>query len=122
LFLIANSFCLNGYSQTNNNFPDDRAGFLKAVTDMLNDTKRDDCKQTADELTKSWESLSSIQSDIIDIAQQMRARKMLVTPYFQKFFNTVLAFQQTTKDGSIWGEWKGITDTVIANLRQGNNK
>src|SRR4249919_3929549 len=107
-FLYHISFPLSSAAQSANSFPDDRAGFLKAVTDMLNDTKRDDCKQTADELTKSWESLSSIQSDIIDIAQQMRARKMLVTPYFQKYFNTVLAYEQTTKDGSIWDEWKGI--------------
>jgi len=110
------------FAQNNNSFPDDRAGFLKAVTDMLNDTKRDDCKQTADDLQKSWESMSAIQGDVIDIAQEMKARKMLVTPYFLKFFNTVLAFQQTTKDAGIWDEWKGMTDTVILTLRQGNNK
>jgi hypothetical protein len=119
---IAVFYSFNTSAQNSNAFPDDRAGFLKAVTDMLNDTRRDDCKLTADNLNNSWESLSQIQSDIIDVAQQMRTRKMLVTPYFLKFFNTVLAFHETTNDLSIWDEWKGITDTVISGLRQGNNK
>ena len=90
------------YSQSSNAFPDDRAAFLKAATDMLNDTKRDDCKETADNLTKSWESLSSIQSDIIDVAQQMKTRKMLVTPYFQKFFNTPAYTKLVNKSNEIF--------------------
>ena len=116
-------YSLNLSAQNSNAFPEDRDGFLKAVTGMLTDTKRDDCKETAQQLEQSWSSIqSSMQGDIMDIAAAMRSRRMLVTPYFQKFFNAVLAFQQNTKDNEVWDQWKNMTDTVIMNLKQGNNK
>jgi hypothetical protein len=120
---IAVFYSFNTSAQNSNAFPEDRDGFLKAVTGMLTDTKRDDCKETAQQLEQTWSSIqSSMQGDIMDIAAAMRSRRMLVTPYFQKFFNTVLVFQSNTKDNDVWDQWKTMTDTVIMNLRQGNNK
>jgi len=110
-------------AQTDKSFPDDRPSFLKAVTDLLNDTKRDDCKQTAQDLEKAWPSFtSSEQGDIIELAQAMRTRKMLVTPYFEKYFNTVLTFQQSKQSEDLWDQWKSVTSSVITTIRQGNNK
>ncbi|MEO5675242.1 MAG: hypothetical protein ABIQ74_11410, partial [Chitinophagales bacterium] len=111
------------YAQSDKSFPDDRPSFLKSITDLLNETKRDDAKQTAADLEKTWPAISSArQGDIIEIAQAMRARKMLTSPYFQKYFNSILAFQASKQDDYLWDQWKSITLSVISNLRQGNNK
>src|ERR1043165_5745467 len=115
-FFMATVFCLLtsiSFAQTDKSFPDDRTLFLKAVTDMFNETKRDDCKQLAQDLEKEWPSInSSQQGDIIELAQAMRTRKMLVTPYFQKYFTTILAFQGTKQSLDLWDQWQSAQSSV----------
>ncbi|MCY7410989.1 MAG: hypothetical protein LH473_12010, partial [Chitinophagales bacterium] len=123
LFVASGLLSTNIFAQTTGPLPDDREGFLKAITSLFNDTKRDDCKETAKQLEEAWPLInSSQQGDIIELAQAMRARKMLTLPYFLKYFNVVIAFQHNKISLDIWDDWKNVSSAVIANIRQGNNK
>ena len=122
-FTICILFVKSVLAQSSNNFSDDRTAFLKEAIQLLTDTKREDCRQAADNLEKSWPTLSaSAQADIIEIAQAMRSRKMLVTPYFLKFFNTIIAYPLSKQDEDFFENWKQVTLTVLSGLKQGNNK
>lgn len=111
------------HAQSSGEFSNDPAAFIKEAEQLLTDTKRDDCKQTANELVNAWSTFSASQQyDVIEIANTMRGRKMLVTPYFQKFFNAVVAFRQSKQSDDFFDSWKDITTTVITNQKQGNNK
>jgi hypothetical protein len=47
---------------------------------------------------------------------------MLVSPYFQKFFNTLLAFSLSKENEDVFTTWQEIATAVISGQRQGNNK
>ena len=94
-------------AQGPNDFSNDPATFIKQAEQLLTDTKRDDAKEVARQLVESWAGFSSNQqSGIMDIANAMRQRKMLVTPYFQKYFSAVVAFRQSKRDEDFFDSWK----------------
>lgn len=111
------------HAQVKSEFSNDPATFLKEAGQLLTDTRRDDCQQTARDLENAWPSFSaSMQADIIEMANTMRERKMLVTPYFQKFFNATAAFPKSGQDEEFFESWKEVTSAVITTQRQGNYK
>ncbi|MBK9730187.1 MAG: hypothetical protein IPO83_02685 [Chitinophagaceae bacterium] len=125
VFLISFFLLLitNVFAQTSNSFSNDPTVFLKEATQLLTDTKRDDCQQTARELQDTWPKFSrSQQSDIIELANIMKEKKMLVTPYFQKFFNAVVSFRQSSQSDDFFDSWKEVTIAVINGQRQGSFK
>jgi hypothetical protein len=110
-------------AQVNNDFSNDPATFIKQAEQLLTDTKREDTKEVARQLVESWGNFSgNQQSGIIEIANAMRQRKMLVTPYFQKYFSAVVAFRQSKRDEDFFDSWKEMMVAVIGSQKQGNNK
>ncbi|MEO6167563.1 MAG: hypothetical protein ABIO46_01005 [Chitinophagales bacterium] len=123
LFFAIILMCSSSFAQSAPGFSNDPAAFLKEATQLLTDTRREECQQTAKDLEDAWPLFSASQkSDIIELATSMRERKMLVTPYFQKFFATVVAFRKNFKDEDFFDSWKDVSAAVITNQRQGNYK
>ena len=111
------------YAQSNAGFSNDPAVFIKEASQLLTDTKRDDCQQTAKDLQVAWQAFGpSQQADIIAIATTMKERKMLVTPYFQKFFAAAAAFKTSGQNDDFFDNWQEVTTEVISTQRQGNYK
>lgn len=111
------------YAQSNAGFSNDPAVFIKEASQLLTDTKRDDCQQTAKDLQVAWQAFGpSQQADIIAIATTMKDRKMLVTPYFQKFFAAAAAFKTSGQNDDFFDNWQEVTTEVISTQRQGNYK
>ena len=118
LFLLPYSLA---FSQTS--FTTDATAFPKEVEAFLNETKRDDAREIGKVFTESWAAFSSSQQgDIIELANIMRAKKMLVYPYFLKYFTALMDYQVANPGASIFDSWKEVTVAVINNQKQGNNK
>lgn len=123
LFFTFWSLSLYARAQSANEFSTDPAIFLKQAIQLLADTKRDDCQQTAGALQDAWPQFSpSQQADLITLAAAMKERKMLVTPYFQKFFAAAAAFKLSKQQDDLFDAWQEVTTTVISSQRQGNYK
>lgn len=104
-------------------FSDSREQFIKELVQLLQDTRRDDCKQAAQQLMKVWPELGPlVQGDVHEVARSMQSRRMLTHPYFYKLALVTIAYQQGKPGADSWNSWKEVAVGVLANLRQGNNK
>lgn len=121
--IFLSSLYAGAQAQSSTDFSGDPAAFLKEASQLLTNTKREDCQQTAKDLENAWPKFSGAeQSDIIELANNMRGRKMLVTPYFQKFFEAVASIKQYSQNDDLFDSWNEVTTAVINGQRQGNYK
>ncbi|MCS6990911.1 MAG: hypothetical protein NZL95_03530 [Chitinophagales bacterium] len=118
IFVLCNrAFCQSGA------FSESREQFIRELSQLLNDTKRDDCKQAAQQLAQAWPQLGNVvQGDLIEVAKLMQSRRMLAHPYFYKLALAALAYQKNDPGSHSWSSWYEVAIEVLKNLRQGNNK
>lgn len=104
-------------------FSQSRDQFIKELAQLLTDTKRDDCRQAAQQLQQAWPSLgTTVQGDVLEVAQRMQGRRMLAHPYFCKLALVAIAYHEGKPGSESWSSWYEVAMEVLANLRQGNNK
>ncbi len=110
-------------AQSSSGFSQNPDEFVKQLTQVLLDTKRDDCKEAAQQLMRAWSGFSpGLQRDLMQVAERMQKRRMLTYPYFFKLAEVVLAYHRSDPGAEIWNSWTEVAHTVLEGLRQGNNK
>ena len=103
--------------------PFEASNFQKEMMNVLNNTKQPDCQDAAKAFETSWLKLNgSQQNSVIEIANLMRTRKMLVLPYFRDFVVSLNAYAGGKISSGTFDEWSSTLKQLIANLPKGNNK
>jgi hypothetical protein len=104
-------------------FETNAENYIKQVSKLLNDTKRDDLNKLADNFAITFPKYNATyQQKIIAISNSMRDRKMLLVPYFIKFFQAVNDYHTSKLPAGILEDWLEIVPQIIANQKPGNNK
>ena len=123
LALLFALFATKAFAQTVPPFETNPANFLAQVQGLLADTKREDLQKLGEEFAVSWPKYSGTQQQtIIALANLMQERKMLMVPYFVKYFQVIQGYPNTKITAATFDEWTAIVPKVIANQKQGNNK
>ena len=104
-------------------FETNAENYIKQVSKLLDDTKRDDLKKLSDDFGVTFlQYNSTYQQQIIAISNTMRDRKMLLVPYVIKFFQAVNDFHTSKLPPGILEQWLEIVPQIIVNQKPGNNK
>ena len=99
------------------------SNFQKELMNLLDNTKQPDCQAAAKNFENSWLKLNgSQQNSMIEIANLMRTRKMLVVPYYRDFVIAVNAYAGGKISSNTFDEWSSTLKQLITNLPKGNNK
>src|SRR5687767_7654313 len=94
------------FAQTTPPFETNPANFVTQVTGLLNDTKREDLAKLAEEFVISWPKYSGTQQQtIIDLANRMQERKMLLVPYYVKYFQVIQGYPNSKITAATFDEW-----------------
>ena len=109
------------FAQTDKPF--EASNFQKEMIQLLENTQQQDCKDAAKGFESSWLKLNgSQQNSVIEIANMMRTRKMLVIPYFRDFVMSINAYSTGTISSNTFDQWSETLKQLITNLQKGNNK
>ncbi|TSA51645.1 MAG: hypothetical protein D4R43_00455 [Sphingobacteriales bacterium] len=120
LFLLS-AFSINVFAQADKPF--EASNFQKELMNLLENTKQPDCHDAAKGFETSWLKLNGTQQNsVIEIANQMRTRKMLVIPYFRDFVVALNAYAGGKITSNTFDQWSETLKLLIASLPKGNNK
>jgi hypothetical protein len=97
--------------------------YLQQVTKLLDDTKREDLKALSKQFETVWINYpSNQQQEIIAISNAMHDRKMILVPYYIKYFQSIASFPNSKLSTGVFEDWQEIALKVIQNQKAGNNK
>ncbi|MBA3647515.1 MAG: hypothetical protein H0W62_03025 [Chitinophagales bacterium] len=125
IFIVAVSTFLYSFSiaQPATTYSGDPSAFQKEINDLLNQTKRDDAKQTSNDFAAVWSSFpQDKQSDIMAIASAMQSSRMAGYPYFVKYINTIATIEKNSVSDQLWQQWKTVLLFLITRQKSGSNK
>lgn len=106
-------------------FSTEPAEFIEELEKTMKETKRDDCKETADAFTKAWSGGQfgvDEQQNIIQVFNTMLGRKMTPHPYYLIFLQSVLSFPQSGLPDTYFDTWMNIIVKILETSKKGNNK
>ena len=116
-------FFITSFASAQSDKAFEASNFQKELMNLLNNTKQPDCEAASKSFENSWLKLNgSQQNSMIEIANLMRTRKMLVLPYFRDFVVAVNAYAGGKISSNTFDEWSSTLKQLISNLPKGNNK
>ncbi|NNC94880.1 MAG: hypothetical protein HKN92_04910 [Chitinophagales bacterium] len=124
LILICSSQAIS-FAQTVDAFPGEPDKFVQAIQKYLEATKRDDCKQTANDFFKAYKGgdidLHRL-NKVNELCQLMIQKKLRAYPYFENYINIILVYENSGHDEAFFNNWHDILKEVFENQRKGDNK
>lgn len=99
--------------------------FINDVSSYLNNTKREDCKKSADDFAAAYKANKITADQMTTIANTsniLLKRNLTASPYFMEYLKTLIILFNSDKGADFVKNWSGILDQVIQNQRPGDNK
>ncbi|TVR80889.1 MAG: hypothetical protein EA412_04215 [Chitinophagaceae bacterium] len=106
-------------------FSDDNQSFVRELTRMLNQTRRDESRNQASLLEENIkdDKLSNAYLDLMrKTGNIMLSRNMRAHPHFENYVMAVNDFVATNRNLQTFEVWSDLLNNVLENQRRGNNQ